>query len=237
MKARVLSAALSLVFLLLAVFSGAIVSERVQIDTFRNVEAVGSGFQRLRHFIASALYLQLDDYHHIEMYQGIPWSEVTDYLPQMWLIAKLDPSLTDVYTDAAFHLAVNLDQVEEGMDFIREGLRNNPDSLDVRFQYTYLLWATETGDPEGILQECLAYRDLLRRNSGHSDEPYCEPSSATMIAEVIKAETDSLNPYVLFYESRAVFIRNSIRAGLYYPGYLAEPPDYIKPLKMEMPQQ
>ncbi len=237
MKQRLLTGAASLVILALAVFSGAIVSERVQIDTFRHVEAVGSGFQRLRHFIASALYLQLDDYHHIEMYQGIPWSQATDYLPQMWLIAKLDPHFTDVYTDAAFHLAVNLGQVEEGMDFIREGLRFNPDSLDVRFQYTYLLWATGTGETGEVLRESLAYRSLLRRNEGHSGEPYCEPSSATMIAEAIKAETDSLNPYAHLYESRAVFMRNSIRAGLYYPGYLGEPPDYLKPPEMEMPQQ
>lgn len=221
-------------FLLLAgaIFSGNAVSGRISINTFQHVEAVGSGFQRLKHFIASALYLQLDDYHHIEMYQGIPWDSVTDYLPQMWLIAKLDPHFTDIYTDAAYHLAVNLGQVEEGMDFILEGLENNPDSLDVRFEYTFLLWETGMGSPEEIISECSAYRDLVRRNRGDLEQPYCEASSATILSEMYETLSDSLDPYHLFYRERALFLRRALRAGLYYPGYLESPPEWIRPSVM-----
>ncbi|MCK5133934.1 MAG: hypothetical protein KAR40_17515 [Candidatus Sabulitectum sp.] len=223
----------AVVFLTLAVISGASVSRRASVDTFQHIELLGSGFQRMKHFAASALYLQLDDYHHIEMYQGIPWSSVTDYLPQMWLIARLDPTFTDVYTDAAYHLAINLGSVEEGMDFIREGVRCNPDSLDVRFEYAYLLWETGTGTTEEIIDETLAYRSLLRRVNGDIDHTYNEPSSATLLAEVFETRADSLDPYSLFYRRRTFFVRNAIREGLYYPDYMSPPPEYLNSEKMD----
>jgi hypothetical protein len=217
----------TLVFLVLAVLSGLSVSNRAGVDTFQHFEVFGSGFQRLKNFMASVLYLELDKYHHIEMYQGVSWTEATDYLPQMWLITHLDPHFTDVYTDAAFHLAVNLGQVEEGMAFIREGVANNPDSLDVRFEYAYLLWVTGTGTGNDILKETLAYRDLLRRAEGDLRNPYYESSSATIMAEFFQAETDSLNPYYLFYSRRASFVRLATQQGLFYPDYLSPPPHYF----------
>ncbi len=227
MKTKFLLPLTAALFLVLAVISGTSVSRRASVDTFQHIEVFGSGFQRLKHFIASALYLQLDDYHHIEMYQGIPWYTVTDYLPQMWLIARLDPTFTNVYTDASYHLAINLGRVEEGMDFIREGIRNNPDSLDVRFEYSYLLWKTGAGSGNEIINEVLDYRTLMRRSGGDTDRSYNEPSSATLLAEVFEAKTDSLNPYSLFYRRRSFFIRDAIREGLYYPYRTSPPPDFL----------
>jgi len=227
MKSGISLPIIALLFLILAVFSGLYVSNRVTVDTFRHIEALDSGFQRLKHFIASALYLQLDDYHHIEMYQGVSWTEATDYLPQMWLIARLDPHFTDVYTDASFHLAVNLGQVEEGMAFIREGVRNNPDSLDVRFQLAYLLWATGTGNSKELLRETIAYRAVMRRAMGDVRNPYYEYSSETILAELFEAETDSINPRSSFYRRRSSFLREALRAGIYYPYYLSEPPSFL----------
>ncbi len=223
----------AVVFFVLAVLTGSIVSDRASVNTFEHIEVFGSGLQRLKHFIASALYLQLDDYHHIAQFQGASWTEVTDYLPQMWLIAKLDPNFTDVYTDAAYHLAINLGSVEEGMAFIREGTANNPDSLDVRFEYAYLLWETGTGTAEEIVYETLAYRSLLRKSNGDEDHSYNEPSSATLLAEVFEARTDSLNPYSLFYRRRSFFVRDAIGEGVYYPDYLSPPPMYLNNEKMD----
>lgn len=232
MKTRYLLPAAA-VFLTLAVFSGLSVSRRATVDTFQHIQVFGSGFQRLKHFVASALYLQLDDYHHIEQFQGTPWTQVTDYLPQMWLIAKLDPTFTDVYTDGAYHLAVNLGSVDEGMSFIREGVRNNPDSLDIRFEYANLLWVTDTGSTEDIIAETMVYRSLLRRANGDPERSFNEPSSETILAEALEARTDSLNPYSLFYRRHGLFIREAIREGLYYPDYLSPPPEYLNSDKME----
>ena len=224
MKKNFLLAASAALFLFLAVTAGISVSSRASIDTFEHIQALGSGFQRLKHFTASALYLQLDDYHHIEQFQGTSWTEVTDYLPQMWLIAKLDPSFTNVYTDAAYHLAINLGHVEEGMDFIREGVRNNPDSLDVLFEYAFLLWRTGIGSHEEIIDETLFYRSLVRRRNGDIEHFYNEPSSSTILSEVFEARSDSLNPYSQFYKRRSFFVRDAIREGLYYPDRPSSPP-------------
>ncbi|PIE51988.1 hypothetical protein CSA37_08945 [Candidatus Fermentibacteria bacterium] len=223
----------SVLFLVCAFFAGKEVSRRTSVDTYHHVEAVGSGFQRLKHFIASAMYLQLDNYHHIEMYQGIPWDQVTDYLPQMWLIAKLDSHFTEVYNDASYHLAVNLGEVDQGLEFIREGVRFNPDSLDIVYQYAYLLWQTGEGENEEILDAAYHYRLLLRRYGGDEKQPYNEPSSAFLISEII-AEEDSLAPFVSLYRRRSSFIRSGIRAGIYYPGYLEEPPAFLAPPKGEI---
>jgi hypothetical protein len=229
MKTKILVPAAALIFLFLSVVSGSSVSQRATVDTSQHLQIFGSGFQRLKHFFASVLYLQLDDYHHIAMYQGIPWTENTDYLPQMWLIAKLDPHFTDVYTDAAYHLAINLGMVEEGMSFLEEGVKNNPDSLDIRFELAYLLWKTGEGSADNIINETIAYRTLLRRAGGDVRQPYNESSSATIIAETIEAQSDSLNPYYQFYKTRAFFERQAKRAGLFYPDSVSTP-EYLRQL-------
>lgn len=226
----------SILFLVGAFFSGSAVSSQTMVNTFHHVEALGSGVDRLRHFVASALFLQLDDYHHIEMYQGVSWTEVTDYLPQMWVIARLDPTFTDVYTDAAYHLAVNLGEVDRGIEFIREGLENNPDSLDVVYEYAYLIWQTGRGSSEEVTDACLDYIRLVRRFGGDADQPYNEPSSTLILAEVLAGETDTLNTGSEFYRRRSRFIRNAMHAGLYYPGYLQEPPAFLSPPEMEKAQ-
>lgn len=233
MKTKFLLPAAAVVFLVLAVVSGTAVSRKASVDTFEHIEVFGSGFQRLKHFIASALYLQLDDYHHIAMFQGASWTDATDYLPQMWLIAKLDPNFTEVYTDAAYHLAINLGSVEEGMNFIKQGIQKNPDSLDVRFEYAYLLWETGTGTTEEIIDETLVYRTLLRRVKGDIDHSWNEPSSSTLLAEVFEARTDSLNPYSLFYRRRSFFIREAIREGIYYSDYMSPPPECFNTEKLD----
>jgi hypothetical protein len=118
------------------------------------------------------------------------------------------------------------------MDFIREGVASNPDSLDVRYEYAYLLWQTGTGSPLEIMNECLDYRRLLRKAGGDLQQPYCEASSATLMAEVREALADSADPAAVFYRARAAFLRRALREGLYYPGYLGIPPEFIQPETM-----
>ncbi len=226
---KLLLPTLAFCFLILAIVSGTIVSRQISVNTFEHIETIGSGFQRLKHFIASALYLQLDDYHHIAQFQGASWTEVTDYLPQMWLISKLDPNFTDVYTDAGYHLAINLNQIDKGIEFMTEGVEKNPDSLDVRFEYAYLLWQTQTASKFEILQQILIYRSLLRKQNGDPEDPYNEPSSSTIISELFKTDPDSMQPIAQLYTNRSFFIREAIQAGLYYPDYLEPAPNYMKP--------
>lgn len=210
------------VFFALAVLSGNSVRNHVRVDISGNLDLFGSGLERLRRVAASALYLQMDDYHHIGMYQGQSWATITDYLPQAWMVSRLDPGFSVVYADAAYHLAVNLGMVEEGLDFIREGLRHNPDSLDTAYQYPFLMFQTRAGSPEEVFHAVVRYNMLVRRRNGDAAGPYRE-RSAIVIAQ--QALSEIMPEMSEIYGRRSDFLSRAIRAGLYHPGYLSESPE------------
>jgi tetratricopeptide (TPR) repeat protein len=55
-----------------------------------------------------------------------------EVLPWLKLSAELDPHRIDTYTVAAYFLR-NLGKVKEAEDFLRDGMRNNPDSYEILF--------------------------------------------------------------------------------------------------------
>jgi tetratricopeptide (TPR) repeat protein len=56
-----------------------------------------------------------------------------EMLPWLKLSAELDPHRIDTYTVAAYWLRT-LGKVKDAEDFLREGLRNNPDSYEILFE-------------------------------------------------------------------------------------------------------
>jgi len=50
------------------------------------------------------------------------------------LSAELDPQRIETYTVAAYWLRLRLGRVKEAEQFLREGLRNNPDSYQILFE-------------------------------------------------------------------------------------------------------
>ena len=56
-----------------------------------------------------------------------------EILPWLKLSAELDPQKIETYTVAAYWLR-DLGKVKEAEDFLREGLRNNPDSYEILFE-------------------------------------------------------------------------------------------------------
>ncbi len=98
---------LAVVFLFIAVVSGRIAGETAWENEAAS-EAVSSGAGEIGSILADILWLQLDQYHHIWMYQGNEWTTATDYLPQLWLIIKLDPTFAEAYIDGGYHLVRNL---------------------------------------------------------------------------------------------------------------------------------
>lgn len=59
--------------------------------------------------------------------------EAREILPWLRLSAELDPHRVDTYTVAAYWLVSNMGKVDEAEEFLREGLRANPDSYDILF--------------------------------------------------------------------------------------------------------
>ncbi len=57
-----------------------------------------------------------------------------EILPWLKLSADLDPQRIDTYTVAAYWLRVRLGKVKEAEDFLREGLRANPNSYEILFE-------------------------------------------------------------------------------------------------------
>lgn len=211
-------------FLFLAFQSGNLVRDRYRVDISGNLNAVGSGIERLRRVAASALYLQMDDYHHIGMYQGQSWTTITDYLPQAWLVSRLDPSFSTVFVDAANHLAVNLGMAGEGLELARQGVLHNPDSLDIRYEYAFLLYETGVGEPAGIMAAVLDYNVLLRMNGGDHGGPFREASASMLASEALSGPMPRFGE---LYRRRSEFTGLATRAGLFYPGYLHDSPEEL----------
>lgn len=57
-----------------------------------------------------------------------------EILPWLRLAADLDPQKIDTYTVGAFFLREHMGRTQEAEAFLREGLRNNPDSCEILFE-------------------------------------------------------------------------------------------------------
>jgi tetratricopeptide (TPR) repeat protein len=92
------------------------------------VEAFG------RHFMITA---------HTHLEQG----QEREVLPWLRLSADFDPHRIDTYTVAAYWLRSRLGKVKEAEEFLREGLRVNPDSYEILFELGWL-YRQNYHDPE-----------------------------------------------------------------------------------------
>jgi tetratricopeptide (TPR) repeat protein len=60
--------------------------------------------------------------------------ESAEILPWLWMSAELDPHRIETYTVTAFWLRKHLGRLKEAEDFLRAGLRANPDSVEILFE-------------------------------------------------------------------------------------------------------
>ena len=178
---------LASIFLVAAIVCGMLVTEERFTGAERAArETTSSVFRALREFLADLLYLQLDRYHHMWMYQGNPWTTATDYLPQIWLVVHLDPHLTTAFADGAYHLSVNLERPEEGMRL----LRLNPRDESLCWEYAFLMSELGAGTARERLEACLC---LLRldRETGGLEDPMMPKNTAILIAAVLERDSTS----------------------------------------------
>ena len=61
-------------------------------------------------------------------------SEVREILPWLRLSAELDPNRVETYTVTAYWLRERMGKVAEAEQFLREGLRENPDSYEIMYE-------------------------------------------------------------------------------------------------------
>jgi hypothetical protein len=178
-----------------------------------SLEVLSSGLEQIAGFVGDLLYLRIDDYHHIWMYQGHEWTEATDYLPMVWLVSRLKPEYARNYVNGGYHLAVNLGRVEEGVRFMRRGLRMCPTNLDLVWEYAVVLWKTAYGSPRERERALWRYLRMVRARGGDPDEPWNEYNSLMVLRRLFEADTDRAHHdriadiYGRFHRNRARSLR------------------------------
>lgn len=70
-----------------------------------------------------------------------------EILPWLRLSAELDPQRVETYTVASYWLCKKLGKVAEAEQFLREGLRNNPNSYEILYELGRL-YAEEKHEPD-----------------------------------------------------------------------------------------
>ena len=94
----------------------------------------------LRYTAAALLWVKIDIYHHEYEFKGKDIMRNTSIMPLFRLVTLLDPHFIQAYDVGAYTLVVDLKKVEEGMEFLKEGMNNNPDSFELTWQYAFLLY-------------------------------------------------------------------------------------------------
>ncbi len=186
MRGLLLSAAVSLAT---AILLSAAIDASYQVPGADTLAPISDGFGQLRGIVADFLYLDLDRYHHIMMYQGYDWAQIADYLPQIWMIVKLKPDYWRAYEDGSYHLAVNLGMPDEGMRLLEEGLRNCPGNLPLLWQNAVIRWRLGLGTPRERLEACIAYAGALRR-IGIPDRSPSEMRNISLISSWVMEDPD-----------------------------------------------
>jgi len=90
-----------------------------------------------------------------------------EILPWLRISASLDPQRVDTYTVAAYWLRAHLGKVKEAEQFLREGLRANPDSSEILFELGKLYYENhkDVSRARNLLQ--LALQKWTAKNPGN----------------------------------------------------------------------
>lgn len=216
MKGRTVPFVAAAIFLTVAVYSGRLASQAASSDNTAT-EAVSKGIGNIGSFLADILWLQLDQYHHIWMYQGNEWVTATDYLPQLWLITKLNPTFAEAYIDGGYQLAVNLNEISEGIRLLQEGIRHCPENERVLWEYAVVLWEVDYYSPRETEIATWHYLRNLRNKHGLIQEPWNEGNAYFLLEKAFEQDSLRRNNLVIsrLYSNRRSFVRRARSEGIW----------------------
>ncbi len=207
---------ISAFLLCLAFVSGNAVSREASIDLSGHIEVFSSGFDEIKRLAANVLYLQLDEYHHIMMYQGYEWVTVTDYLPHLWLITRLNPGFPDPYREGGYHLAVNLGFTDEGIELLRSGMLNCPDDPGISWEHAYVCWEVEYGSLRSRQDNVWRFLELcgeLDLTAADIDQHISMMNASRLLKFMFEDESSRSNsPGIASHYERRIDLMSSIRA-------------------------
>ncbi|MCL5037337.1 MAG: hypothetical protein M1269_09515 [Chloroflexi bacterium] len=79
----------------------------------------------LRYTLAAVLWMKVDHYHH-EVEAHEPGTTSPSVLQMTRMVTLLDPHFEQAYSVAAYNLAVKLRKKDDALQYLEEGIRNNP---------------------------------------------------------------------------------------------------------------
>ncbi len=216
MKGRTVPFIAAVIFLTIAVYSGRLASQAALSGNIAT-EAVSKGIGQIGSFLADILWLQLDQYHHIWMYQGNEWMTATDYLPQLWLIIKLDPTFAEAYIDGGYHLAINLDQKYEGIRLLQEGVKQCPENELVLWEYAVVLWESEYYSPRETEEATWQYLRIVRDKRGLIEDRWNEGNAYMLLEKAFEQDSLRRNNLEISrrYSNRSSFVRRARGQGIW----------------------
>lgn len=107
---------------------------------------------QFRTVAANLLWIKADDYHHEFLETNPHWSQNEEILPLMRMITWLDPNFVQAYTAGSWMLGIYMEKPDQGMEFLEEGIRNNPNSSEIYETKALMVWRTQ-GDIRAALKE------------------------------------------------------------------------------------
>jgi hypothetical protein len=150
---------------------------------------VGESLEQVRSLAADYLFLKIDQYHHMWIYEGNDWTSIPEYLPLIWLIVELKPDFREAYSDGSYQLAVNLGYVDEGLELISEGIRNCPGDPGLRWDKLVIVWQTGAGNPQERRVAGWDLAGLIRRECPSSRPSLAERNSLYVISWLYEADS------------------------------------------------
>ncbi len=166
-----------------------------------------------RTLMADVLWIKVDEYfhtheagkvhgqekeHHEHEGEGhLEEVEVTEIMPLLRLITWLDPHFIKAYRVGGWHLSFNLNRVEEGEKFLKEGINNNP----LRYELYYDLgWVYFTIERDYIN----AARYLEEARAKRVEDKYEHKSVLVMLASSYEKMNQMEKAYILWREAARV---------------------------------
>jgi tetratricopeptide (TPR) repeat protein len=130
-------------------------------------------------------HFRITEHTHLEH------SNEREILPWLRLAADMDPQKIETYTVGSFFMRENLNQPREAEAFLREGLRNNPNSFEILFELGRL-YNENYHDPDrarNVWQ--LALRRWLQQDSQAQKENKLDSEEITI--QLARLEEDAGN--------------------------------------------
>lgn len=147
--------------------------------------------------------IEVSDHKHLE------GAEVREIIPWLYWAARLDPHNVPAYTLTAYWLGDRLGQVDEAIGFLKEGLKNNPDSWEINTELGRVYYQ-RVKDPVTAVRYLVRGKKLL---SGVPHDRHTERYVLSWLAEAYVEKGDKQGSLATFKQLKALFPETTVYDG------------------------